>query len=80
MLNCLVTQVVVDGPVCVLARVRQRVTAGAYPRHLLPSADFPLWTVLRVRLHIEYAKVLLPSRRSKALLSQGLPANRAGQY
>ena len=32
----------------------------------LPSADFPLWTVVPVRLHIRYAKVLLPSRRSEA--------------
>ena len=27
-MNCLVTQVVVDRPVCVLARARQRVTAS----------------------------------------------------
>ena len=29
------------------------------------SADFPLWTVVRVRLHIRYAKVLLSSRYSE---------------
>src|SRR5262249_55218758 len=32
----------------------------------LLTTDFPLWTVVRVRLHIGYAKVLLPSCRSEA--------------
>jgi hypothetical protein len=34
------------------------------------SADFPLWTAVRVRLHTGYSKALLPLFRSEPMPSQ----------
>ena len=59
MLNCLVTQVVVDRPVCVLARARQRVTASVAEQvdvdreaDLLPAASLKRYRVRhRIRAH-----------------------------